>query len=177
MDKWSSGIQNRHFHLLLSCKQHPFDLKFRPWIEFDFHIYHTRRFFYLDDASVSRDEWDWMYCSCVWILNLGAILSVGGRLLIGKPGQKLQAFLPNEIRMVRIQSVKLSEGVAQHKYAFALMAYWWAKTDTTCFLKRWNQNGPDSTQKTFLGCSSAQIWILVDGILVSQERDQRLFKV
>ena len=44
-NKWSSSIQNSHFHLLLSSKQHPFDLKFRPWIEFDFHIYHTRRFF------------------------------------------------------------------------------------------------------------------------------------
>ena len=131
-NKWSSSIQNSHFHLLLSSKQHPFDLKFRPWIEFDFHIYHTRRFFYLDDASVSRDEWDWMYCSCVWILNLGAILSVGGKLHIGELGQKLQAFLRNEIRMARIQSIKLSEGEAQHKYAFALMAYWWAKTETTC---------------------------------------------
>ena len=101
--KWSSSTQNSHFHLLLSAlvKQHPFDLKFRPWIEFDFHIYHTRRFFFilmmLQSAGMSEtgctvpvfEFWIWVE-SC------------------------LQAHL---------------------KYAFMLMAYWWAKTEATGYFQ------------------------------------------
>ena len=67
-------------------------------------------------------------------------------MYIGEPGQKLEAFLRNEIRIARIQSVKLSEGAAQHKYAFALMAYWCAKTETTGFLKYIDQNDMDPTR-------------------------------